>query len=76
MSRVCYICGKKSLFGNVIQRRGMPKKKGGVGLKTTGISPRRFMPNLKKIQAVIDGSKKTIKVCAKCLKQGRVKKAV
>lgn len=76
MSNICYICGKKPIFGKTIQRRGLAKKKGGVGKKITGISPRRFLPNLKKIKAIIDGSKKTVKVCAQCLKQGRVKKVV
>ena len=46
MSRVCEICGKKPAAGRSIVRKGSPKYKGGIGLHTTGISKRRFMPNL------------------------------
>jgi large subunit ribosomal protein L28 len=37
---------------------------------------RRFMPNLQRIRADIDGTHKRIKVCTTCIKMGRVKKAV
>ena len=46
MSRVCEICGKGPSVGNVVVRKGSPKYKGGIGLHTTGITKRRFMPNL------------------------------
>lgn len=46
MSRVCQVSGRKSGWGNKIARRGLAKAKGGVGLKTTGITRRRFKPNL------------------------------
>lgn len=46
MSRICPITGKRTRVGNSIARRGLPKSKGGVGLKTTGITRRRFRPNL------------------------------
>lgn len=76
MSRVCRICGKKPAAGRTISRRGLAKKKGGVGQRITGISKRRFLPNLKTIRASIDGETKRIKVCAKCLKAGKVKKVI
>lgn len=46
MSKVCQITGKKPAKGRSIIRRGIAKKKKGIGLNTTGISTRRFMPNL------------------------------
>ena len=76
MSRVCEICGKGPVAGRSIVRRGLAKKKGGVGLKITGISPRRFLPNLKTVRALINGARKKIRVCVKCLKAGKVTKAV
>ncbi|MGB2631034.1 MAG: 50S ribosomal protein L28 [Candidatus Omnitrophota bacterium] len=75
MARECYICGKKPASGKSICRRGMAKSKGGVGQKITGITLRRFAPNLQTVRTVIDGKKKKIKVCAKCIKAGKVKKA-
>jgi len=57
-------------------RRGLAKKKGGVGQRITGISKRRFLPNLKTVKVVVDGRKKRIRVCTKCIKAGKVKKAV
>ncbi len=72
MSKICAICGKKPVAGRSIVRRGKSKKQGGVGLKITGISPRRFLPNLKTVRAVVDGARKRIRVCVKCLKAGKV----
>jgi large subunit ribosomal protein L28 len=57
-------------------RRGLAKKKGGVGQRITGISPRRFLPNLKTVRALVEGKVKRVKVCTKCLKAGKVKKAI
>lgn len=34
------------MTGNVVGRRGIAKKSGGVGIKTTAINPRKFQPNL------------------------------
>ena len=50
MSRVCEICGKGPSTGNVIVRKGSPKYKGGIGLHTTGITKRRFLPNLQTVR--------------------------
>ena len=76
MARVCTICGKRPVAGRSISRRGLSKKKGGVGQRITGISKRRFLPNLKIVRALVDGKTKRIKVCTKCLKAGKVKKAL
>ncbi len=76
MSKICYMCGKKPVAGRTIVRRGLAKKKGGVGQKITGITARRFLPNLKTVKALIEGTPQRIKVCVKCLKAGKVIKAV
>ena len=47
MSRQCALTGKKSRFGRSYALRGIAKKKKGIGLKITGCTNRRFLPNLK-----------------------------
>ena len=46
MSKVCSITGARVTRGSVIHRRGMAKKKGGVGRHVTKNVPRSFNPNL------------------------------
>ena len=48
MSKVCQVTGKKPVTGNSYAIRGIAKKKKGIGLKVTGITRRRFLPNLVK----------------------------
>lgn len=77
LMKTCEICGKKPLVGNKIARRGMAKAKGGVGKKTTGITRRRFLPNLQKIKVILpNGTVRRIKVCTSCIQAGKIKKAV
>ncbi len=74
--KTCQICGKKPLVGNSIARRGLSKKSGGIGKKTTGITRRRFLPNLQNVRALLaSGSVKTMKVCTSCIQAGKVQKA-
>lgn len=75
MSRVCYFTGKKPRLGKKIARRGIAKKSGGIGLKTTGITTRRFSPNLQTVKIIENGTVKYVKVAAKYLKTGTVPKA-
>ncbi|MCH9633878.1 MAG: 50S ribosomal protein L28 [Chlamydiae bacterium] len=46
MSKICDVTGKKPKKGRSIIRRGIAKKKKGIGLNITGVSLRRFLPNL------------------------------
>jgi large subunit ribosomal protein L28 len=75
MSRVCDICGKGAKTGNTIVRHGKAKREGGIGLHTTGITRRRFLPNLQRIRVLENGGVKRRTVCAACIKAGRVTKA-
>ena len=74
MSKVCDICGKKPAAGKSIIRHGLAKSKGGIGLHTTGISKRWFMPNLQKVRAKENGTTLRRTVCTACIKQGLVTK--
>ncbi|MDP2922341.1 MAG: 50S ribosomal protein L28 [Candidatus Omnitrophota bacterium] len=71
MSRHCEICHKKAVTGSSITRRGLAKAKGGVGKKTTGISKRRFIPNLQKRRIITNGKVKRILICTRCIKSGK-----
>ena len=66
MPRVCYFTGKKTTFGNQITHRG----------KATGITARKFKPNIQKVRAVIDGQVVRIKESAKAIKMGLIVKPV
>ena len=74
MSRVCYFTGKRTVAGRSIARRGKAKHLGGVGRKVTGITKRKFKPNIQRVRAVIDGRVCKIKVSAKAIRMGLVQK--
>jgi large subunit ribosomal protein L28 len=74
MGMQCPICGKKPVVGNQLARRGKAKYLGGVGRKVTGISRRRFLPNLQRIQVKINGTVKRLRVCVQCIRSGRVQR--
>lgn len=77
MARTCDVCGKAPKMGNQIETRGKAKYLGGVGTKVTGISRRKFRPNLQPVKASMpNGSTKSLLVCTRCLKNGFVRKAV
>lgn len=48
MSKVCQLTGKRPVRGYTYAIRGIAKKKKGIGLKVTGKTKRRFVPNLVK----------------------------
>ena len=74
MSRECYFTGKRTTAGKSIKRRGKAKYLGGVGRKVTGITKRKFKPNIQKVRAVIDGKVCRIKVSAKAIRMGLITK--
>ena len=74
MARVCQFCGKKTRSGGTIARRGLAKKKGGVGLRCTGRTLRTFKPNLQRVSAIVDGVSTRVRLCTRCLKRGRIQK--
>lgn len=76
LGRRCGICGKGPIRGYSIARRGLAKKKGGVGRKITGKTERSFLPNLQRIRIVLDGEVRRVKVCTVCIRSGRIRKPV
>ncbi len=62
----CAVCGKTTDFGNnlSITRSHISKR-----------NVRPVKPNLRSVKADVDGEVKRIKVCTKCLRDGKVKRA-
>jgi large subunit ribosomal protein L28 len=68
--KVCSITNSRPIKGNKIHRRGLAKKKGGIGQHVTKSVKRTFEPNLKKKRIWVSELKRfvTIKLTARALK--------
>ena len=75
MARICELTGKGPRKGSIIWRSGKPKKQGGIGTHITAITKRRFLPNLQRVKAVVNGKVRYLRVSTKAIKQGLVVKA-
>ncbi|MDA7617913.1 50S ribosomal protein L28 [Verrucomicrobia bacterium] len=75
MSRICQVTGKRPVKGNIIWRSGKAKKKGGIGTHITGITKRRFLPNIQRVKVIVDGEVKYMRVSVKAIKKGMITKA-
>ena len=62
MSIVCSITGSRVTRGSIIHRRGMAKKKGGVGRHVTKNVPRTFSPNLHQRRIWVPELKKFVRI--------------
>jgi large subunit ribosomal protein L28 len=62
MARACDICGKGPVYGNQISH-------------AHNVTKRRWNPNLRKVHAVVNGGRKTLRVCTACIRAGRIQKA-
>ncbi|MGH9023223.1 MAG: 50S ribosomal protein L28 [Acidimicrobiia bacterium] len=61
MSAVCQICGKAPRFGMRVSHSHRRTK-------------RRWLPNIRKVRAVVAGTPRRLRVCTSCLKAGKVTK--
>jgi large subunit ribosomal protein L28 len=68
----CAVCGKKPVVGRQYTYRGKAKYLGGVGVKVTGSSKRRFLPNLQSMQIQVGGTVRRARVCVQCVRSGKV----
>ena len=75
MARICELTGKRPMKGSIIWRSGKAKKSGGIGTHITAITKRRFLPNLQRVKAVVDGEVRYIRVATSAIKKGMVVKA-
>jgi large subunit ribosomal protein L28 len=63
MSKVCHSCGRGPAFG---QNRSHSMR----------ATKRRFDPNLQKVRILVGAAPRRVYVCTRCLKAGKVTKAV
>jgi large subunit ribosomal protein L28 len=75
MARICELTGKGPIKGSKIWRSGKAKKKGGIGTHVTAITKRRFLPNLQRVKALVNGEVRYVRVSAKAIKKGLIVKA-
>lgn len=75
MSKVCDICGKGRAVGGSITRRGLAKKKGGIGMHVVKNNKRVFKANIQSLRVNEEGSVVRKKVCTACIRSGKVQKA-
>ncbi|MCL2213152.1 MAG: 50S ribosomal protein L28 [Oscillospiraceae bacterium] len=59
----CAVCSKGVSFGHNVSHSNR---------KTN----RTWKPNIRSVRAVVNGSNKTIKVCSRCLRSGKVQRNV
>lgn len=63
MAYQCDICGKKPRVANNVSHSNIKSK-------------RRQKPNLHPVRALVDGRKVRLRVCTRCLRSGKVVKAI
>ena len=74
MSRVCAVTGRRTRVGNNVARRGLAKKKGGVGRRVTGRTKRTFKPNVQTVRVLTpEGAVLRLKLSTRAIKTGVIK---
>ena len=70
MTKICQVTGKRPATGYKYAIRGIAKKKKGIGLKVTGKTKRRFLPNLIKKRLWLSSEKRfvTLKLSTSALR--------
>ena len=63
MARNCIVCGKGTVVGIKLSHSHIRSK-------------RTWAPNLQRVKAVINGSPKKVLVCTRCLRSGKVQRAI
>ena len=58
----CSVCGKGGAFGHNVSHSNR---------KTN----RMWKPNIRRVRVVVDGTHKTVNVCSRCLRSGKVSRA-
>lgn len=61
MAKQCEICGKGTVTGRKVSH-------------AHNVTSRTWEPNLRSIKALIDGTVKRIRVCARCIRSGKVQR--
>jgi len=62
MARVCTTCGKRPATGNNVSHANNETR-------------RRWYPNLQTVRVLVEGAPRRVRVCTRCLRSGKVRKA-
>ncbi len=62
MARVCEICGKGPTTGNMVSHSNRRTR-------------RRWLPNLQKVNLLVNGAPRALKMCTRCLRSYKGKMA-
>ncbi|MBE6094710.1 MAG: 50S ribosomal protein L28 [Schwartzia sp.] len=63
MAHVCEICNKGPMSGMNVAHSHLKTK-------------RRWYPNIQRVRAIVDGEVKRVNVCTRCLRSGKVQRAI
>ena len=63
MAHVCEICNKGPMSGMNVAHSHLKMK-------------RRWYPNIQRVRAIVDGEVKRVNVCTRCLRSGKVQRAI
>ncbi len=61
MAKTCDICGKKPIVGNNVSHANNKSK-------------RVWQPNLQSVHAVVNGQKRRLRACTRCIRSGAITK--
>jgi large subunit ribosomal protein L28 len=59
----CSVCGKLRMAGQNVSH-------------ANNITKRTFKPNLQQVRALVDGRAQKVMVCTRCIRSGKIQKAV
>jgi len=61
VAKRCEICGKSKQNGNLVSHSNVK-------------THRRWEPNLRSVRAIVGGAPRRLRVCARCLRSGRLQR--
>lgn len=59
MARVCDYCDKHPFTGNKVSHSNIKTRT-------------RWLPNLKRMKAVVNGTTQTVRICTRCIRSGKI----
>lgn len=62
MARACHVCGRAPGVGHNVSHANNRTK-------------RRWLPNLQRVRIQEDGTVRHVRVCSRCIKAGKIRKA-
>ncbi len=70
----CVYTGRRTKIGRQCTYRGKAKYLGGVGVKITGRTKRKFKANLQKVRVILDGKPQRVWASTRAIRSGLVTK--